>query len=339
MSSFFPEDACSLVKKHLSLNLHTALEHLKTDSGYTLAKAIHSGIKNPDSSIGIYAGDAQSYQTFSKIFDPIISDYHGFKKGQKHASDITELDLAVIDPQKKYIKSTRIRVARNLKGFCFPAHILLPHRRELEKKIKNALSQLKGDLSGNYFPFESLDEKQFQQLKTEPLCFEKGDRFQDAAGINSDFPKCRGVFHSFDKQFVVWVNEEDHLRIISLEKTSDISSVFNRLCRALLALNRHLDFAQDKRYGYLTSCPTNIGTGMRAGVHIHLEKLEQKKELLYDIAKGFHLQIRGTFGEKTKVENAVFDISNCQRLGISESKIVKNLHAGLLAIIAAEKSL
>ena len=78
---------------------------------------------------------------------------------------------------------------------------------------------------------------------------------------------------------------------------------------------------------------------MRAGVHIQLEKLEQKKDLLHTLAKDFNLQIRGTRGEKTKVENAVFDISNRQRLGMSETGIISNLHAGLTAIIKAEKNL
>lgn len=215
-------------------------------------------------------------------------------------------------------------------------------RRELEKKIILALDQFKGNLKGQYNSLERTQKRESHltnQFKEKNLIFQKGDRFQDAAGINSDFPKCRGVFLSFDKQFMIWVNEEDHLRIISLERTSDLSSVYNRLSKALQVLNRHLDFSWDETFGYLTSCPTNIGTSMRAGVHIQLEKLEQNKKLLHDLIKAYNLQIRGTDGEKTKVKNSVFDISNCQRLGISESRIIKNLYAGLLAIIKAEEKL
>ena len=147
------------------------------------------------------------------------------------------------------------------------------------------------------------------------------------------------MFYSLDRQFIVWVNEEDHLRIMSLEKTSDLSSVFHRLCRALQALSPPLELAFDNRLGYLTSCPTNLGTAMRAGVHIWLEKLNRNKEILHWLAREYHLQIRGTKGEKTEVEKAVFDISNAQRLGISEAAIIQTLHRGLLAIIKAEKSL
>ena len=338
-AALFSETSPSLVKKYLTQNLFKRLEHSTTDSGFTLEKAIQSGIKNPDSAIGIYAGDAESYQVFSPVFDPIISEYHGFSKGQQHVSDFAMPDLSLPDPDGKYILSTRIRVARNLTNFCFPAHISLSLRKDLEKIIINALNSLKDDLAGRYLSLKDIKKNEAGQPENKLLIFEKGDRFQDAAGINSDFPEGRGVFYSSDRQFIVWVNEEDHLRIMSLEKTSDLSSTYSRLCRALQSLGERLDFAHDKTYGYLTSCPTNLGTAMRAGVHIRLEKLNQKKEILNRLAKEYHLQIRGTRGEKTEIEDSIFDISNAKRLGISETAIIRNLHKGLFAIIDAEKSL
>lgn len=337
--SVFPPASHCLVKKYLTQTLFKSLAQKRTDSGFTLDRAIASGRENSDSDIGIYAGDVQSYATFSPLFHPIISDYHGVSEIIPQPSDLHPLTLPALDPDGTYIKSTRIRVARNLSGFEFPCHISLSRRQELEKKIIAGLDTLKGELKGTYFSFEHMDENEFQRLKRQKLIFEKGDRFQEAAGINSDFPKGRGVFHSTDRHFIVWVNEEDHLRIISMEKTSSLSHVFNRLCRALPVLDAALDFARDERYGYLTSCPTNIGTSMRAGVHIRLEKLGQKKERLLDLTRSFNLQIRGTGGEKTAVESAVFDISNRQRLGVSEAGIILNLHAGLLAILKAEKGL
>ncbi len=339
IAALFSETSPCLVKKHLTQNIFKSLEHLETSSGFTLEKAISSGIKNPDSAIGIYAGDAESYEVFSPVFDPIISEYHGFSKGQKHVSDFTAPDLPLPDPEGKYILSTRIRVARNLRNFCFPAHISLSHRKELEEKIIKALGSLKDDLAGRYVSLTDIGKNGFKDPGNKTPFFEKGDRFQDAAGINSDFPQGRGVFCSSDQKLIVWVNEEDHLRIMSLEKTSDITSTYNRLCRALQAPDRQFYFARDDRLGYLSSCPTNLGTAMRAGVHIRLEKLDQKKEVLKGLAREYHLQIRGTRGEKTKVEAAVFDISNAQRLGISEAAIIQNLHKGLSAIIKAEKTI
>lgn len=338
-AALFSETSPSLVKKYLSQDLYQQLRHLKTNSGFTLEKAIRSGVRNPDSSIGIYAGDAESYEVFSPIFDPIIDEYHHFPRGKTHVSDFAVPDLPLVDPEKKYILSTRIRVARNLKHYGFPANLSLSHRKDLEKKIIKALNSLKGDLSGQYRSLTEIGENISGLPENDIPVFEKGDRFQDAAGINSDFPEGRGVFYSPDRQFMVWVNEEDHLRIMSLEKTSDLASTFHRLVRALQALSPSLEFAFDNRLGYLTSCPTNLGTAMRAGVHIRLEKLDRKKEILHCLAKEYHLQIRGTQGEKTKVEKAVFDISNAQRLGIGEASIIRTLHKGLSAIIKAEENL
>jgi creatine kinase/arginine kinase len=198
---------------------------------------------------------------------------------------------------------------------------------------------LEDPFKGRYIHLEHASRTELDQLKQNNLLFEKGDRFQDAAGINLDFPRHRGVFCSADTRFIVWINEEDHMRIISLEKSSDLSSVYNRLSQGVALVNQTLEFAWNHTYGYLTACPTNIGTAMRAGVHIRLEKLARQKERLSALVEAYQLQIRGTSGEKTMVENAVFDISNRQRLGISEAMIVRNLHKGLSAIIAAEKSL
>jgi creatine kinase/arginine kinase len=337
-AALFSETSPALVKKHLSPDLYQQLRHLKTRSGFTLEKAIRSGIRNPDSSIGIYAGDAESYQVFSPVFDPIIREYHHFPEGTAHISDFTAPDLPPADPDGKYILSTRIRVARNLKGYEFSPQISLSHRKEMEETFIKALATLKGDLGGEYMSLKNM-ENPAQPVKSDILVFTKGDRFQDAAGINSGFPEGRGVFYSLDRRLMVWVNEEDHLRIMSLEKTSDLSAAFKRLGRALRSLETRLDFAWDKTYGYLTSCPTNLGTAMRAGVHIRLGKLDRNREILNRLAREYHLQIRGTRGEKTKVQEAVFDISNAQRLGITETAILQNLHKGIAALIKAEEHL
>lgn len=337
--AFFSETSSSLVKKHLNPDLYQQLRHLKTYSGFTLEKAIRSGIRNPDSNVGIYAGDAESYQIFSPVFDPIIHEYHHFPEGKAHVSDFTVPDLPLMDQEGKYILSTRIRAARNLKGYEFPPQISPSHRKELEKTVIKALGELEEDLGGEYVSLKNIEKNPAQPFKGDILVFEKGDRFQDAAGINSDFPEGRGVFYSLDRRLMVWVNEEDHLRIMSLEKTSDLSAAFRRLGRALQVLDTRLDFAWDKTYGYLTSCPTNLGTAMRAGVHIRLEKLDRNREILNNLAREYHLQIRGTRGEKTKVEAAVFDISNTQRLGITETAIILNLHKGIAALIKAEEHL
>lgn len=334
----FHENSQSLIRKHLTPDLYAKLKSKATRTGFTLDDAIRSGIENPDSSIGIYAGDAQCYELFNEIFTPLIREYH---HRDTHIVEPSRqpLSLEDPDPEGRFILSTRIRIARNLKDHPFPCHMRIKDRKAVEEKIKTAVLKFPPPLSGTYISYETADKTLLSQLFEEKLCFKRGDRFQESAGLNSDFPAGRGIFYSRDKNFLIWVQEEDHMRIISMERSSRLDLVFERLCVGLDALSQDLSFANSPTLGYLTSCPTNIGTTMRAGVHIRLEKLDQKKDLLKKITQKFDLQIRGTAGEKTQVSQAVFDISNRRRLGITGPEIVKNLALGLREIIRVEKSL
>lgn len=112
-----------------------------------------------------------------------------------------------------------------------------------------------------------------QKLIKEHFLFKEGDRFLEAAGLNRDWPEGRGIFHNDQLTFLVWVNEEDQLRIISMENGSDIKNVFERLSRACSHIEKTIKFSFDDHLGYITSCPTNLGTALRASVHIRLPKL------------------------------------------------------------------
>ena len=106
----------------------------------------------------------------------------------------------------------------------------------------------------------------------------EGDRFLRACNLNRDWPSGRGIFHNDAKTFLVWVNEEDQLRIISMQKGAGIKEVFSRLSRAASAIEKIAKFSHDDHLGYITSCPTNLGTALRASVHIKLPKLMKNKD-------------------------------------------------------------
>ena len=336
----FHPSAASLVKKHLTPEIYARLKERKTASGFTLDNAIASGVAHPDSSIGIYAGDAESYHLFSDIFCPIIQDYHGLDLSQtQFTGGMAPVDLAPLDPHGRFIRSVRIRVARNLAVFPFACHMSETHRLAVEKQVEEAVAGLPPDISGEYIRFSGLTPEAYESLLARKLVFPKGDRFQEAAGMNRHFPLGRGVFLSSDKSFRLWVNEEDHLRVMAIKTDADIAKVYRWLTRGLVSLEKSLSFSYDPVLGCLNSCPTNVGTGMRAGAHIHLPKLGKEQNILEALARSHHLQIRGTRGEKTAVEDAIFDISNARRLGIPAHQIIMDLHRGLAAIIQVEESL
>jgi len=331
----------SLMAKHLNETIFKQLKDKTTATGYTLAQAIQSGISNPDSGIGIYAGDNDSYQVFASLFNPIIEEYHGFDKTSSHHSDLlSELDnTANIDPNNEYILSTRIRVARNLQGFPLGTNISNSDRNKVEQLVRDTLLAFEGELAGNYYPLYQMDDSVKEQLIADHFLFKSGDRFLEAAGLNRNWPQGRGIFHNHDKTFLVWINEEDQLRIIAMQQGGDINEVFERLKKAIHAMEEKLVFLHDSRLGYIASCPTNLGTAMRASVHIKLPKLANNKVLFNEITEHYHLQIRGVHGEHSESESGIFDISNKRRLGISEKTCINDLYQGVKALIATEKSL
>ena len=328
----------SLMCKYLTQDVFDLLKDKKTKNNFTLLQAINSGVENEDSGIGVYAGDEESYSLFAPLFDPIIKEYHGFNKSDKHKSNLNENDLKATnpDPKGQFILSTRIRVGRNLKDIPLGSAISKEQRLRVEKVVSTALQNLNGELEGTYYPLLGMDKKTSQQLINDHFLFKAGDRFLNSAGLNRDWPEARGIYHNHEKNFLVWINEEDQLRIISMQKGGDIKEVFSRLSNAIKQIEKFISFSYNDHLGYITSCPTNLGTAMRASVHIKLPKLSKNRELLKQITDKYHLQIRGLHGEHSKDDSGIYDISNRRRLGITEVQCVQDMYDGVVALIENE---
>ena len=327
-----------LMKECLTKEVEAKLKNTVCSCGFTLAKCINSGVENPDGSLGAYAGCAECYTTFAPLFNPIVEKYHKFSFDNAHQANLDISSLSGLEVLKDFIVSTRIRVGRNLDGFVFGAAASKEDRVEIERVVSSALKNFKGDLAGDYYPLLGMNEDDRVKLVEDHFLFKSGDRFQEAAGLNRDWPYGRGIFHSVDKKFLVWLNEEDELRIISMQMGGDIIAVFDRLVRALNEIEQTVKFAKSEKLGYLTSCPSNLGTAMRASVHIKLEKLSQTKNFK-KICSDMALSVRGIHGEFSDSAGGVYDISNKQRLGMSEVDIVKLFYNGVKELIRMEKEL
>ncbi len=328
----------SLLAKYLTADVAEKLKNVVTPCGFRLQDAIRSGTENPDSSIGVYAGDAESYTALAALFNPIIKDYHGHAAGDTHVRDLEVSKLKEVEDLGDSVVSTRIRVGRNLKGFPFAPAISREQRLEVERQVVAALATLTGDLAGTYYPLSGMSEENRLKLVEDHFLFKKGDRFLESAGANRDWPEGRGIFHSADKKFLVWVNEEDQLRIISMQQGGNIREVFDRLSRAIKTLEAKLTFAYSDHLGYLSSCPTNLGTAMRASVHVKLPRLSQLPEFK-SICADLGLSVRGIHGEHSESEGGVYDLSNKKRLGISETKAVLLTAASIHSLIEDEAEL
>merc|ERR1712142_517404 len=327
----------SLVAKYVTKEKWDVLKDIKTKtSGFTLAKAIACAVQFDDQHCGIYAGDWDSYKDFAEVFDPLIQEYHGISADAVHTSDMDVSKIkGNIDPTAP-VKSTRIRVGRNIDGFGLSPGITKDQRLNVENLMKKAFANLEGDLAGKYYPLTGMEEAVRQQLVDDHLLFVSGDRNLQVAGMERDWPEGRGIFHNNAKTFLTWVNEEDQLRIISMQQGGDVKAVFDRLAKGIKAVQESVkkesgkDFCLDKKYGYIHSCPTNLGTGMRASVHDDLAGWTAHSiDALKARCEELHLQPRGTKGESGGQTGHTYDISNKHRLGYSEVELVQKMIDGV----------
>merc|ERR1711902_138496 len=333
MSGEFPviKSTHSLVAKHVTKERWDKVKDIETKTcGFTIAKACACAIEFDNQHCGIYAGDWDSYKDFAEIFDAVIQEYHGISADAKHTSDMDAEKIKGNIGADVPVHSTRIRVGRNVDGFGLSPGITKQQRIDLEKAFSSALKNLTGDLAGSYYPLTGMDEAVRQQLVDDHFLFVSGDRNLTVAGMERDWPEGRGIFHNDAKTFLMWVNEEDQSRIISMEKGGDDKGVFARLARGIKAVGDAVkaetgkDYACSEQYGYIHSCPTNLGTGMRASVHVDLpgwtaESVDKLKARCEELA----VQPRGTKGESGGQTGHTYDISNKHRLGYSEVQLVQ----------------
>nr|CAI5869617.1 unnamed protein product [Callosobruchus analis] len=196
-----------------------------------------------------------------------------------------------------------------------------------------------GELKGTFYPLTGMSKETQQKLIDDHFLFKEGDRFLQAANACRFWPTGRGIYHNDAKTFLVWCNEEDHLRIISMQMGGDLGTVYRRLVTAVNDIEKRLPFSHHDRLGFLTFCPTNLGTTVRASVHIKVPKLAANKAKLEEIAGKYNLQVRGTRGEHTEAEGGIYDISNKRRMGLTEFDAVKEMYDGIQELIKIEKEL
>ncbi|KAK9877844.1 hypothetical protein WA026_020076 [Henosepilachna vigintioctopunctata] len=213
------------------------------------------------------------------------------------------------------------------------------HYREIEVKMKQIFLNFTGDLEGEYISLVDMTRDEQNQLINEHFLFKGGDKFLQSARSYRYWPIGRGVFMNNNKTFLIWVNSEDHLKIISMQPGGNLASIYKRMIDGVRVLERQLTFPSSSRLGFLTFCPSNLGTTVRASVHIKLPKLSLLKEKLESVAQKYHLQYRSTRVEETEPEDDVYDISNKRRLGLNEEEAIREMQDGILEIIRIEESL
>lgn len=350
----------SLLKKHLTREVFDELKDKKTRMGAGLLDVIKSGLDNHDSGIGIYAADAECYTTFAPLFNAVIEDYHGGFNPDRHVHPPTDFgnlsDFVNVDPEGKYVVSTRVRCGRSIAEFPMNPCMTEQNYRDMQSKVAsvfqnvfnkdtNEASKEAGnegimtEFKGTFYPLEEMSKETEERLIKEHFLFKNGDRFLESAQALNFWPVGRGIYLNESKTFLVWVGEEDHLRIISMQQGGDLGAVYKRMVAGVQALEKAVPFSRDEKLGFLTFCPTNCGTTIRASVHIKLPLLSKDLTMFEAVAKAFNLQVRGSAGEHSEAVGGIYDVSNNRRLGLTEAQAVHEMQKGIQALIKIEKSL
>jgi len=303
------------------------LRNAKTSQNWTLDKATICAQKRSQH-VGVYAGDDESYDLFAPMFDHVIESYHDLdlKKNRAVQEDYGQKTLPKL-PSDDSIKSTRIRTARNLVGFPFTSNMTGAQRKEIEAILKKVFDGFTDPrLVGKYESMTEMTEARRNELVDLHYLYINDDPTLELLGTYEDWPQGRGIFINDKKDdvgiFIVWVGEEDQMRIMAMNKGSDVQAIWDLFYAGVQAVHEGLkkdgyDFAFKESHGYLSSCPTNLGTGMRASVHVNLPAFAMKEDVKKFVKeRGLKIDVRGTRGEATDTSGCtVYDISNKERLG------------------------
>jgi len=338
-----------------------ALRTKKTDLGVTLAKCIKTGMDNKGhphiKTVGMVAGDEESYELFKDLFDPVIADRHGgYAADAVHPTNLNleEVDQGKLDPDGKYVETTRVRTGRSIKGTRLPPASTFEERRELERIIVKGLLNLTDDLKGDYHPLHGsrsyAPKPTGMSLEKEEELRNNGNLFQEpdstlllASGCGRHWPDARGIYHNEAANCFVWVNEEDQMRIVSMEKSDNIQETFARFVKVCAGVEEVLKaegqgFMHNDHLGYILTCPSNLGTGLRAGAMVNIPLLSAKDDFKARM-KTMGLQARGGGGVDADAVGGKYDISNADRLGKSEVELVNIMIRGIRQCIEWEKQL
>ncbi|HEY8391718.1 MAG TPA: protein arginine kinase [Capillibacterium sp.] len=229
-------------------------------------------------------------------------------------------------PDDDVVLSSRIRLARNLARYPFP-------HQAGEKELEAVIGEVESALKKAGFTLERMDGigEDDRMLRVEQYL------------ISPDLlknPSHRGVMVNREQNLAIMLNEEDHLRIQSILSGSRLKEAWDGANRIDDLLEAELEYAFADRIGYLTTCPTNVGTGLRASVMLHLPALQmvnQVKKVL-SVLPHVGLSVRGIYGEGTESVGNLYQISNQVTLGLSEEEIISKIHSVTKQVIDQERS-
>jgi protein arginine kinase len=237
--------------------------------------------------------------------------------------------LRASGPESDIVISSRIRLARNLAQFPFPNRADEAVRTEIERLLQDRISRLEIGTVFDYVDVSTLENLDRQFLVERQLISRE----------HAESHGSRGVGISGEENVSLMINEEDHLRIQVLRSGFALDDCWHEIDRLDDAIEEHVTYAFSEQLGYLTACPTNVGTGIRVSVMLHLPALVITKEIqkVFQALQKISLAVRGLYGEGSQAMGDFYQISNQVTLGQSEEKLIASVKDVVPNIIEYER--
>lgn len=224
--------------------------------------------------------------------------------------------------------SSRVRLSRNIKGIPFTTRAKASDLKRVFDLMKEATLSLGYGL--NFIALKDMDDLTRNALAEKHI-------------ISMELAKSQNPYAAIlindDENICIEINEEDHIKLQVFSSGLDLENLMNLAIEIDQKLEEIIPYSFNEKYGYLTACPTNVGTGLKASVLVHLKALSMtgNARKVLNAINGLGMNVRGLYGEGTKVEGDMYQISNNQTLGITEKEIIKNLNLITQKIIKQEK--
>lgn len=227
------------------------------------------------------------------------------------------------------VTSTRIRIARNIKNNKFGNRASKEEKEQILSKIENILPKIGYGL--NLIKLKDIDDlTKLSLIEKHLISPDFAVNYQDTGAI----------LINNDENICIMINEEDHLRLQVFASGLELDNSLNLAIEIEKVIGNLVNYAYNDKYGYLTQCPSNVGTGLRASVMVHLPALTATGNInkVLDVANNFGMNIRGLYGEGSNSQGNMYQISNKQSLGISEKEIINSIKLITNKIIQQERT-
>jgi hypothetical protein len=273
----FSEDCTHYLKAHLTREIWSAMKKRATHLGGKIQLCVQSGVYDESEEIGIYATDEEAYKVFDDIFNPIVQDLHvdyDVKTNFRNEFELVGVsNLQKLPKLKSKVPFVKVSARRNFKDYPFTPMMSTQIKFQVEKKIMETL----GEIYGKYYQLAKIDDEAKAFLETHNIDISR-NKSHDSAGINEDWPSGRGVFIDNNKDFVVLVNFEDHIQVVTINKEGDFNKPLTTLDKILSKFEK-MGYARHTSLGYLTASPRNLGTTLCLTCRIQLQKKHAADDL------------------------------------------------------------